>query len=132
MENNNVLDSEEKELSFLYGNRALYCLALSLLLFVGTGTVLVLSFIQDIDYQNFFLLVSVLIGGGIALMGCYLGIQGTRFRETKLWRSILGLVGNLLFVLMFSFLYVFAFTSVETAVEHRMPPVQENTTPLER
>lgn len=101
MKSNNILDSEEKEYHFLYGNRALYCLTLSLLCLLAVS--IMLSYIEGKSFSReleALLILTPLGGMGIVtLVGCYFGIQGIRYKEPKQLRSILGLLGNFLLLL---------------------------------
>lgn len=102
MESTNVLDATEKERSFLYGNRSLYCFALSL--FCLWITSLALDYIEENSFSRNVELVLVLLPLGLmsvlSFVGCYFGIQGIRYKEVQRWRTILGLFANLLLFLV--------------------------------
>lgn len=125
MEQVNILDSEEQERSFLYGNRSLYCLLGGMLL-LGT-TALVLNYIEENNFSRTLemglIMTPFLAMGIVSLIGCYFGVQSIRFKEPKRWRSILGLLSNISLVLMVCFTLTLTF--LPQKVESDMPLILE-------
>ena len=125
MEHANILDSNEKGRSFLYGNRSFYCLGAALLL-LGV-TALVLGSIEGGRFPRTLEVILIMFpfgaSGIIALVGCYLGIQGIRLKEIKRWRAVVGFFGNLFYIFIIGLTVMIAF--IPQQVEPEMPAMSE-------
>jgi hypothetical protein len=115
MEHDNILDLEEQERSFLYGNHSFHCFGGSLL--CGSVSIFAFSYIDEINVlMNFISLVLLIMVVLLALLGCYYSIQGIRLREAKRWRAVFSLL------LHFGVLGLFWFTLNPISHSVQIPP----------
>lgn len=122
MEHTNILDSEEVERSFLYGNHSLCCFAVNVL---SLGIIAVILVYVDehtvlSKFLEFFATFLIVMIVQLTLAGCYYSIQGLRLKEANPWRAGVSLFLHLGLALLLLFSLTFISNSSPTEPE-RIP-----------